>query len=60
MFIHYSFVFQYLIPDCSIRVALVNLTALIECLTVLLEYINLLCVTLLVLHYSTGIITAAL
>ena len=30
------------ISECSIRVAQINLTALIECLTVLLEYINLL------------------
>ena len=28
------------VPECFIRVSQVNLTALIECLTVLLEYID--------------------
>ena len=36
---------NFKILDCSIRVVYVNTTALVERLTVLLEYINLLCVT---------------
>ena len=41
-----------MVPDCSIRVALVNLTALIECLTVLLEYIDLLMLYYITLMYA--------